>query len=81
MARAVWYTGPGQVELRTTQLAPPVPGQALVRTLFSGVSRGTERLVLSGSVGESEWERDYTAEQLRLFQGRPAEAGMAYQTR
>lgn len=57
MARAVWYAGPGQVELRTTQLAPPVPGQALVRTLFSGVSRGTERLVLSGSVGESEWER------------------------
>jgi threonine dehydrogenase-like Zn-dependent dehydrogenase len=40
-----------------TQLSPPVTGQALVRTLYSGVSRGTERLVLSGSVGQSEWER------------------------
>jgi threonine dehydrogenase-like Zn-dependent dehydrogenase len=29
----------------------------IVRTEFSGVSRGTERLVLSGSVGPSEWER------------------------
>lgn len=28
-----------------------------MRTLFSGISRGTERLVLSGSVGASEWER------------------------
>jgi threonine dehydrogenase-like Zn-dependent dehydrogenase len=28
-----------------------------VRTLFSGISRGTERLVFSGSVGQSEWER------------------------
>jgi threonine dehydrogenase-like Zn-dependent dehydrogenase len=28
-----------------------------VRTLFSGISRGTERLVLEGSIGESEWER------------------------
>ena len=57
MARSVWYVAPGQVEVRTAPLAPPMPGQALVRTLFSGVSRGTERLVLSGAVGESEWGR------------------------
>ena len=57
MARSVWYVGPGQVEVRTAPLAPPMPGQALVRTLFSGVSRGTERLVLAGAVGESEWGR------------------------
>lgn len=58
MARSVWYVGPGKVELRTEPLAPPQPGtQARVRTLFSGVSRGTERLVLSGTVPQSEWER------------------------
>ena len=28
-----------------------------MRTLFSGISRGTERLVFSGAVGQSEWER------------------------
>lgn len=57
VSRAVWYSGPGKVELRTASVSPPAPGEALVRTLYSGVSRGTERLVLSGAVGESEWER------------------------
>ena len=33
------------------------PGEALVRTLFSGISRGTERLVFEGAIGRSEWER------------------------
>ena len=57
MARSIWYTAPGVVELKTVPLAPALPGQALVRTLYTGVSRGTERLVLAGAVGESEWER------------------------
>ena len=57
MARSVWYVAPGMVELRTAPLAPALPGQALVRTLYTGVSRGTERLVLAGAVGQSEWER------------------------
>lgn len=30
---------------------------ALVKTMFTGISRGTERLILSGGVGESEWDR------------------------
>jgi threonine dehydrogenase-like Zn-dependent dehydrogenase len=57
MSRALWYAGPGAVELRETPLPDLRPGEARVRTLFSGVSRGTERLVLQGSVGRSEWER------------------------
>lgn len=57
VARSVWYTGPGKVEIRSTPLAVPRPGEALVKTLFTGISRGTERLVLSGAVGESEWGR------------------------
>lgn len=57
MARAIWYVRPGVVELRPSHLAPIQPGQALVRTAFSGISRGTERLVMSGAIGQQEWER------------------------
>ncbi len=56
-ARALWYVGRGAVELREASLPALAPGEARVRSLFSGVSRGTERLVLRGSVGRSEWER------------------------
>src|SRR5512145_3127930 len=56
-ARALWYVGPGVVELREAPLPPLAPGEARVHTLFGGISRGTERLVLQGSVGRSEWER------------------------
>ena len=57
MARAIWYPRKGVAELRPAPLPHPQPGEALVRTLFSGISRGTERLVFSGAVGQSEWER------------------------
>jgi 2-desacetyl-2-hydroxyethyl bacteriochlorophyllide A dehydrogenase len=57
MARALWYAGPGIVELRTVPLPQLGPGEARVRTLYSGISRGTERLVLQGATGRSEWER------------------------
>ena len=45
-ARALWYAGKGAVELREAPLPPLGTGEARVRTLFSGISRGTERLVL-----------------------------------
>lgn len=57
MARAVWYTGPGKVELRPQRLAPPLPGEARVRMRWSGISRGTERLVSSGAVSPGEYAR------------------------
>lgn len=57
VARALWYVRPGVAELRPSPLAPPRPGEARVRTLFSGVSRGTERLVSRGEVPEAEWQR------------------------
>jgi NADPH:quinone reductase-like Zn-dependent oxidoreductase len=56
-ARGLWYVEPGVVELRPEQLAAPKPDEARVRALFSGISRGTERLVFTGQVGASEWER------------------------
>jgi NADPH:quinone reductase-like Zn-dependent oxidoreductase len=57
MARALWYVEPGRAELRTAPLPPPREGEARVRTLYTGVSRGTERLVCLGQVGPTEWER------------------------
>ena len=57
MARAVWYTGPGKVELRAQRLSPPEPGEARVRMAWSGISRGTERLVLKGAVPAGERTR------------------------
>lgn len=54
-ATALWYVAPGRAELRAEVLPPPAEGQALVRMLASGISRGTERLVLAGRVPESQW--------------------------
>ena len=53
-ARALWATAPGQCEIREETLPVPAPDQVLVRTLASGISRGTERLVLSGHVPPSQ---------------------------
>lgn len=47
-ARALWYVAPGVAELRSAPLAAPASGEALIRTLWSGISRGTERLVFNG---------------------------------
>jgi NADPH:quinone reductase-like Zn-dependent oxidoreductase len=49
-ATAYWTVAAGTGELRRELLAPPVAGEVLVRTLFSGVSRGTEMLVHRHSV-------------------------------
>ncbi|MBR3189273.1 MAG: zinc-binding alcohol dehydrogenase [Bosea sp.] len=43
--------------MNTEELPSPGPGECLVRTLWSGISRGTERLVFEGRVPESEYER------------------------
>jgi len=56
-ARAFWVAAPGRGEIRTEPIAPPASGEVLVRTLFSGISRGTESLVFRGRVPPSEFER------------------------
>jgi NADPH:quinone reductase-like Zn-dependent oxidoreductase len=56
-ARALWYVGRGQAELRTETILPPNPGEVRVRALFGAISRGTERLVRDGRVPPSEFER------------------------
>jgi len=57
MARALWITGPGQAEIREEMLADPAGDEVRVRTLYSGISRGTETLVFNGRVPISEYAR------------------------
>lgn len=57
MARAFWAVAPGEGTLRSEPLPAPGPGQALVSTLATGISRGTESLVFHGRVPESEYAR------------------------
>ncbi|MGL5114810.1 MAG: zinc-dependent alcohol dehydrogenase [Beijerinckiaceae bacterium] len=56
-ARALWYVGQGLAELRDEALPPVGAGMVRLKTLWSGVSRGTERLVSRGLVPPSEHER------------------------
>ena len=53
-ARAFWLAAPGRGEIRPVSLPAPGPDEVLVRTLHSGVSRGTETLVFRGGVPESQ---------------------------
>ncbi|MGW1259983.1 zinc-dependent alcohol dehydrogenase [Streptomyces sp. NPDC002513] len=53
-ARAFWLRSPGHGEVRRAELPEPGAGDVLVRALYSGVSRGTETLVLRGGVPESQ---------------------------
>lgn len=55
--QAFWIIGPGAGEIRDESLPPPGPDQVQVRTLFTGISRGTEGLVFRGEVPASEFER------------------------
>jgi 2-desacetyl-2-hydroxyethyl bacteriochlorophyllide A dehydrogenase len=54
-AQALFYTAPGVAELREVALAPLAPGQVEVRTLWSAISRGTERLVSAGAVPPGQY--------------------------
>lgn len=57
IALALWYRGPGQVELRQEAIAPPGAGEVRVKTLYSAISRGTESLVFGGRIPAGEFER------------------------
>ena len=54
-ARAFWLRVPGEGEIRPVAVPRPGPDDVEVRTLWSGVSRGTETLVFRGSVPESQF--------------------------
>jgi NADPH:quinone reductase-like Zn-dependent oxidoreductase len=54
-ALAFWLREPGVGEIRPARLDEPGPGEVFVRTLRSGVSRGTETLVFRGGVPASQY--------------------------
>jgi len=56
-ARAFWIASPGRGEIRAEPLGVPNADEVVVRTLYSGISRGTESLVFRGCVPASEHER------------------------
>jgi NADPH:quinone reductase-like Zn-dependent oxidoreductase len=60
-AQALFYVAPGaapgRAELREVALPPLEEGMVEVRTLFTGLSRGTERLVAAGHVPPAEYAR------------------------
>jgi threonine dehydrogenase-like Zn-dependent dehydrogenase len=53
-ARAFWTVAAGQGEIRAAPLDRPGDGRALIRTIATGVSRGTEALVFAGRVPPSQ---------------------------
>lgn len=54
-ARAFWIRAPGRGEIRPATLPQPRRDEVLVRTLCSGVSRGTETLVFRGGVPRDQY--------------------------
>ena len=56
-AEALVYAAPGVARIERITLPPMAPDMVEVRTRFSGLSRGTERLVLQGRVPASEYAR------------------------
>lgn len=53
-ALAFWVREPGLGELRPVRLPRPGPDDVVVRTMYSGISRGTEALVFRGGVPKRE---------------------------
>jgi threonine dehydrogenase-like Zn-dependent dehydrogenase len=57
IAHAFWLRAPGCGEIRPVGLPEPGPDDVLVRTVRSGVSRGTETLVFRGGVPPEQHAR------------------------
>ncbi|MEO7131772.1 MAG: zinc-binding alcohol dehydrogenase [Dermatophilaceae bacterium] len=53
--RAYWLAEPGLGQLRPVSLPVPGPDDVVVRTRYSGISRGTETLVHRGGVPASQY--------------------------
>jgi threonine dehydrogenase-like Zn-dependent dehydrogenase len=56
MEQAFWIRSPGHGEIAQIDVRHHGPDDVLVRTLYSGVSRGTETLVFRGGVPASQYD-------------------------
>jgi threonine dehydrogenase-like Zn-dependent dehydrogenase len=54
-AHAFWLRAPGFGEIRPVTLSAPGPDEVMVRTLWTGISRGTETLVFRGRVPPGQY--------------------------
>jgi len=54
-ATSFWIVAPQTGQFRSESLPPLAPNEVGVRTLYSGISRGTERLVFKGDVPVSQY--------------------------
>jgi threonine dehydrogenase-like Zn-dependent dehydrogenase len=68
-AQACWIVAPGHAGIREETLPPLTDGEVRVRTLHTGVSRGTEMLVFRGEVPASESQRMRAPFQVGDFPG------------
>src|SRR5690348_14646168 len=57
VAQAFWLREPGRGEICPVGLPEPGPGDVVVRTVRSGISRGTETLVFRGAVPHGQRAR------------------------
>jgi hypothetical protein len=71
---ALWITHPGAVAFRDAPLPPAGEGDVVVEAGWSGISRGTEALVLRGGVPVSERRRMRAPFQAGDFLGRSSAA-------
>jgi 2-desacetyl-2-hydroxyethyl bacteriochlorophyllide A dehydrogenase len=55
--QAFWIAARGRGEIRDETLPAPSADDVVVRSLYSGISRGTEAMVFTGRVPESEHQR------------------------
>jgi len=55
--QALWTVNVGELTLRAESSTANAPDNVVLHGIYSGVSRGTERLVLRGQVPESEYVR------------------------
>jgi 2-desacetyl-2-hydroxyethyl bacteriochlorophyllide A dehydrogenase len=55
-AKAFWLRAPGHGEIRPVALPDPGPDDVVVRTLRSGISRGSETLVFEGRVPPDQYD-------------------------
>ncbi len=62
--RRVQFSGPGNAEVLTEEAPAPGPGEVRVRTTYSAISPGTERLVYQGNV-PGDLEADESIEALQ----------------
>src|SRR5687768_4317942 len=58
-ASAVVFPEPKRVEIREMEVPDPAPGEVGIRTVWSGISQGTERWALTGRYGH--YDRDFSA--------------------